>query len=300
MDFELFDGKSKLLQELIGSDTEELEILETDLLKNTPVKKSLIDEYQNIDMKQLKDEVQDLCEGFSSLKEHLGHATADCYKMKRQQANTENVDSAIEKTSLDQTKTSGFLAIEEKDTELLALNFQPEKRMRIKEIINKDYQNLATRKVVATSDNNVPPIKKIQKKQKDEEDDQKEEVADSLSFILTQIKGQDVPIYLDTGARFSIMDKDFLEAMGLPTENLKEKTIVRPVSGPPIDISEYVTCNVEFETEKGNVAVLIRLDAIQELKATIDYEKKTVTLVGIEEIVEVNLISRASLILQEK
>ncbi|PVU87420.1 hypothetical protein BB561_006343 [Smittium simulii] len=135
-------------------------------------------------------------------------------------------------------------------------------------------------------------------------------VEETLTYILGTIRGQQVPLFIDSGATHSIMHRDLANNLGLQICNLANGTFIKPIHGQLISITTYVDALVDLEEnfsipvafrllEEGAIAALIGITDLQRMKVRIDYESETLCLSKDNKHLELSLYSKESLLEQE-
>ncbi|PVV00738.1 hypothetical protein BB560_004868 [Smittium megazygosporum] len=134
-----------------------------------------------------------------------------------------------------------------------------------------------------------------------------------LSYIMTKINGQNVPMFLDIGAMHSLIHQKLARHLQLPFQEHPKPIYLSPISGPKIEVTHYVTATVEFEgdilipmkfhiLEHSTVKLLLGLDICQQIGAKIDYNAEgfsfatettdyTTQIFSREQIIEKNIYS---------
>ncbi|OMJ29235.1 Retrovirus-related Pol polyprotein from transposon [Smittium culicis] len=117
----------------------------------------------------------------------------------------------------------------------------------------------------------------------------REKPVEALSYILTHVKGEPLPLFLDPGARYSIIKETMAEELQFPIEKLEVPINIRTVSGDLVQIFDCTRLPLEFEKDliipttfivmrDCAVPILLGLDVCQNLKAAINYEEETFEL----------------------
>ncbi|PVU84726.1 hypothetical protein BB560_007283 [Smittium megazygosporum] len=112
---------------------------------------------------------------------------------------------------------------------------------------------------------------------------------------MSKINQLRVPLFLDVGAMYSLMDKRLAEYLKLKCINYKNPILISPIRGPKIEVTHFTNINVIFEDdisitmqfsimENCAVKALLGLDMCQKIRAKLDYATETFTFsLGIEE-----------------
>ncbi|OMJ10062.1 hypothetical protein AYI69_g10403 [Smittium culicis] len=98
-----------------------------------------------------------------------------------------------------------------------------------------------------------------------------------------------LPLFIDTGARYSIISNLAAEKLNVPISKLKNVIRISPVKEDPINVREYADVPLRFEDDlviptrfiniNGCAApVLLGLDVLEKLKVKLNYEKELFTL----------------------
>ncbi|OMJ28199.1 hypothetical protein AYI69_g2332 [Smittium culicis] len=110
-----------------------------------------------------------------------------------------------------------------------------------------------------------------------------------LTYVLVHVEETPLPLFIDTGARYSIISSVTAKKLNVPINKLDNNIRIRPVKGDDIEFNEYADVPLKFEDNlviptrfiiiKGcAVPVLLGLDVLDKLKARINYEEEVFTL----------------------
>ncbi|OMJ10387.1 hypothetical protein AYI69_g10262 [Smittium culicis] len=110
-----------------------------------------------------------------------------------------------------------------------------------------------------------------------------------LTYVLVHFEETPLPLFIDTGARYSIISSVTAKNLNVPINKLDNNIRIRPVKGDVIEVNEYADVPLKFEDNlviptrfiiiKGcAVPVLLGLDVLDKLKARINYEEEVFTL----------------------
>ncbi|OMJ14646.1 hypothetical protein AYI70_g7752 [Smittium culicis] len=112
---------------------------------------------------------------------------------------------------------------------------------------------------------------------------------EALCYFLASVNGQEVPVFIDSGARYSIIDKRLVKSLGILTVRLQTPIKIISVNGGeiteiteeiiiPLELEKGIIINIKFLVlENCAVYILMGIDACQNLKVNIDYKIETIS-----------------------
>ncbi|OMJ26574.1 hypothetical protein AYI70_g55 [Smittium culicis] len=104
------------------------------------------------------------------------------------------------------------------------------------------------------------------------------------SYIMMRYKNRDLPILIDTGASYSLMNKEIVTKLGIPLKKMRKPIFIQSVSGKTIKLEEKCRITVVLENEEQievdsvimencAVPVLLGIDGCKSLKVRLYYDK---------------------------
>ncbi|OMJ26296.1 hypothetical protein AYI70_g281 [Smittium culicis] len=104
------------------------------------------------------------------------------------------------------------------------------------------------------------------------------------SYIMMSYKNRDLPILIDTGASYSLMNKEIVTKLGIPLKKMRKPIFIQSVSGKTIKLEEKCRITVVLENEEQvevdfvimencAVPVLLGMDGCKSLKVRLYYDK---------------------------
>ncbi|OMJ26485.1 Retrovirus-related Pol polyprotein from transposon [Smittium culicis] len=128
----------------------------------------------------------------------------------------------------------------------------------------------------------------------------------ALSYLATYIDKYPIPLFIDPGASYSIIDTKLVDSLGLDRTKLKAPIKIKAVNGELSEIKTGIIIPIEFEDGKiinipfiildeCAVPILLGLDTCQRLKAKIDYNKETFTLRKGREEIRIQIYSKENI-----
>ncbi|OMJ19227.1 hypothetical protein AYI69_g6718, partial [Smittium culicis] len=119
---------------------------------------------------------------------------------------------------------------------------------------------------------------------KNETSELQEEKPFTPSYVMMTYKNHDLPILIDTGASYSLISKEIVTKLRIPTKQLKKAIYIQSVSGKTIRLEEI--CRIQLGLENGEsldidfvimescaVPVLLGMDGCKKLKIRLYYDK---------------------------
>ncbi|PVU85984.1 hypothetical protein BB561_006847 [Smittium simulii] len=125
----------------------------------------------------------------------------------------------------------------------------------------------------------------------------------ALSFVRVVLGDQNVALHVDNGADYSIINSKFIEGMGIELSSMDRPFHIQPLKGVPVTVDKVATILVSFEADikipidfivMDNIAVqaILGIDALQALRAKIDYANEIILFDYKNKVFEIQLYTR--------
>ncbi|OMJ14717.1 Transposon Tf2-8 polyprotein [Smittium culicis] len=133
-----------------------------------------------------------------------------------------------------------------------------------------------------------------------------EESIESLSYCVVSINEQEIPIFLDSGARYSIIDYSLMKRLGITQQKLNKPIKIVAINGEVTEVEYHVILPLRLDSQiivdisflvlhNFAVYILLGIDACQKMKANINYKREYISFSSGSKTAKLQLVSKEKL-----